>query len=365
MTHFGYLDREVSRRAFAARRYDEAIEHILSSPGFDMSVLKASAPVTDTARSEPAVSVVPEPRIAEWPLFYQDWWVRASAGEELRTVTVEWDGKTVGSLNFVRRRLGGLTLLKMPPYTRTLGPILSLPASKPAAHARNLRNVVAGLFEKLPAHDRFHLFLDPEDPCAFAFAMAGCTVEQDFTFRLAADAALDRVWDGMDQKTRNLIRTVGKRVRVVQGGDGEVFIRLAAEEHHDENKHRFDAIRRIFEEGSARGQAASLVATGDDGALAGAAILVWDAGTLYYWQSSRNIAVNLPGVNSLLVWEAMKIAKEKNLRFDFDGFHSRESAIFASKFGLPPVGRPSVIHMSLRGRLAHHITSRLGRRPGI
>ena len=299
------------------------------------------------------------------PLFYEDWWLQASAGDALERVVVEWDGREVASLSFLRRKTLGLVQLRLPPYTRTLGPRLALPASKPAARLRNVCHVVAELINRLPPHDRFHLFLDPRDPCGFAFAMAGCTIEEEFTFRLAAGEPLEGVWHGMDPKIRNLIRTAEKKLKVSQVGDCEPFIRMSLDEHGDSrNRHRFDAMRRIFAAAVARGQAITLVA--DDGAKAAAvAVLVWDAEMLYYWQSTRKAEAGTPGANSLLVWESMKLAKEKGLGFDVDGYHSLQSALFAAKFGLQPAVRPSVSHMSMKGFAAYHATAKMGRKPRI
>ncbi len=108
------------------------------------------------------------------------WWGCAGAGAAV------WDGRVVATLSFIRRRKFGFRVLNMPPYCHTQGPALDLPPSKPAKAARNLRRVVKELVDQLPAHDRFHLILDPADKSAFAFSMAGCSVYQDFTFRLDA-----------------------------------------------------------------------------------------------------------------------------------------------------------------------------------
>lgn len=297
-------------------------------------------------------------------LFQQDWWLQASGGKDLERVEVKWDGEVVAALCFVRKRFCGMRVIKLPPYTRTHGPMLSLPVSKPAKHTQNLHRAVRCLIENLPKHDRFHLLLDPEDPTAFPFAMAGCLIEQAFTFRLPAHTDLDQYWENLHQKTRNLIRSAAKKLVVHASSDTEILLDMSAREHHPKrNIHNFDAMRRIARESSTRGQSTVLLVKDDDGKVVASTLLVWDDAILYFWQSSRDPHTVVPGANSLLVWEAIKFALNKNLTFDFDGSHSHGAAQFAVKFGIDAVARPSVIHMSTMGMIAQKAALQFGWKP--
>ena len=230
---------------------------------------------------------------------------------------------------------------------------------------RNTRKIVQSLVDALPKHDRFQLFLDPSDSYAFYFALAGCTVEEDFTFRLHAGTDLERVWDGLDPKTRNLIRRSSKSLEVIESGDIETFVELSKREHSGHvNTHDFGAIRRIAEASRARSQSTLLVAKNEHGEAVAVSMLVWDDETLFYWQSSRAPDEATPGVNSHLVWRSIQFAMGRGLAFDFDGYRSRASAMFATKFGISPVVRPSVIHMNMLGWCAQKAAATLGRQPG-
>jgi len=293
----------------------------------------------------------------EGPIFQQSWWLQASAGDDLEQVSTLWDGKVVATLSFVRRRQFGFRLLNMPPYTHTQGPELYLPPSKPAKAARNLRRVVKELIEQLPSHDRFHLFLDPTDKSAFPFAMAGCHIVQDFTFRLNAGQNPDQHWENMDQKTRNLVRTAGKSLQIRQHADMEAFLEMCDRERGAANRHNVNALRRLGSAAIKRGQAVILTAEDESGQAVASAILVWDDAVVYYWQSSRNPACNHPGANNLLVWESMKFALQHGRTFDMDGFASEGSARFAAKFSMDPIVRASVAHMSKLGHFMHALAS--------
>jgi hypothetical protein len=283
------------------------------------------------------------------PIFHQPWWLHASGGDDLEQVSSVWDGKVVATLAFIRRRKFGFRILNMPPYCHTQGPVLDLPPSKAAKTARNLRRVANELMEQLPPHDRFHLILDPADKSAFAFAMAGCSVHQDFTFRLDAKQNLDVHWEHLDQKTRNLVRTAGKSLQVRQNSDLDGFLAMCDKERAGENTHNMAALRRMGTIALARGQGVILTADDERGRPAASAFLVWDDALVYYWQSTRDPETTLPGANNLLVWESMKFALQNDRTFDMDGYGSPGAARFGAKFSMEPIVRASVVHMSKLG----------------
>jgi Acetyltransferase (GNAT) domain len=292
------------------------------------------------------------------PIFHQLWWQQASAGNELEQVSSTWDGRVVGQLSFIRRSKFGFRVLNMPPYSHTQGPVLNLPPSKPAKAARNLRRVVKELVDQLPMHDRLHLILDPADKSAFAFAMAGCSVHQDFTFRLEAGTNLEEHWEQMDQKTRNLIRTAGKTLQIRQNSDIDAFLTMCDKERGVSNTHNISALSRLGQAVLDRGQGVILTADDERGRPTASAFLVWDDKLLYYWQSSRDPQTTLPGANNLLVWESMKLALQNGRTFDMDGYGSPGAARFGAKFSMEPMVRASIVHMSKFGSVMRALTSR-------
>ena len=74
----------------------------------------------------PTIAVVPDRfRLDGATLFHEDWWLNAATGRRWDIVTVERDGVVVASMPFVLRNRFALRFLTMPPYTRTLGPLLA------------------------------------------------------------------------------------------------------------------------------------------------------------------------------------------------------------------------------------------------
>lgn len=278
-------------------------------------------------------------RTAE-PIFHQEWWLTIASRQKFSSVDIEMGGKVVSRFPFVRKKSLGSYVIRMPKYTRTLGPYLSLPKSKTFRYEQNIRHVVEKTIAGLPKHHGVHFFLDPENDTSFAFRLAGFRVVQDFTFRIPPEKPLETVWQDCDQKTRNLIRTASRKLSVRQVGDVEPFIALARREqpysHHD-----FPLLKALFMEAYRRDQAIALYAYDQDD-LVSAALLIWDDRTLYYWQSVRLHSSRVPGMNMLLIWKAIEQAKERNLTFDFDGFGSVRTAKMLASFGQKPVTRSEI-----------------------
>jgi hypothetical protein len=187
--------------------------------------------------------------------------------------------------------------------------------------------------------------------------MAGCSVHQDFTFRLDAGRNLEEHWEQLDPKTRNLVRTAGKSLQVRQNADLEGFLAMCDKERAGKNMHNMAALRRMGAAALVRGQAVILTADDERGPATASAFLVWDDTLVYYWQSSRDPEIVIPGANNLLVWESMKFALQSGRTFDMDGYGSRGSARFGAKFSMEPVVRASVVHMSKLGSVMRALTT--------
>jgi hypothetical protein len=286
-------------------------------------------------------------------IFQEDWWLQAASGGALETVTIHWGGSDVASLSFVRKgRLFGVRSLVMPPYTRTLGPVLNLPPSSLTRRCANLRRVAAEIMLNLPKHDHFSLRLDCEDETAFAFALAGCSISQQFTFRVPADADSAKLMEGVDRSTARLIRAARRRLILHKHADFNRFVDVAYRHHPAErNSHDFQALERLFVACTQRGQATILGLSDAEGRDVASVLLVWGYGVLYYLVPHRDRELSGGDANALLLWSAMEFALERGLVFDVDGYHSVGTASFLSNFGFPRHARQVVIHCSLRGSI--------------
>jgi len=287
-------------------------------------------------------------------LFQEEWWLQAAAGPDLEQVEVKWAGKTVGALFFVRYRRFGLRQIEMPPYTRTLGPVFSLPPESAAVRARHIQRVTADLVARLPPHDRFRQVLDPHDPSVFGFSQAGYALSIENTFRLTSDRPANEVWDFIGESKRNVIRRREQDTCIETHENIERFLDSITQAFGS-HRHAYDfvAIRRIFAACLSRGCVKIFSAVDAAGRDVAAAVLVWGAGVLYFWLTSRDRAAAAAGAKTLIAWRAINFALSNGLAFDFDSYASQSGGQFVSAFVECPIYRPVVMNLSARARFAY------------
>jgi Acetyltransferase (GNAT) domain len=300
-------------------------------------------------KSTPAeASARPMPR----SLFHEAWWLQAASGGRTEWAEVQRDGVVVGALPFVRRGRFGFVNLGLPPYTRTLGPLFSLPPAKPVQTAANIRRITRELLLSLPRHDRFFQWLDPEDDSAIAFSLAGCTLYQSFTFRVPAGVALGAMWDNVEGHLRRQVRAARGKMQAQTHTDFDRFVAVSRRERDSRrNLYHYPTLERIFRACIERGQAAILSAVTTDGADGACVILVWGHGTLYYWMPAIDRSRGGGGANAFLLWSALEFAAAKALLFDSDGYASGAAGKFFCGFALPLSCRSGVAHLTAAGRL--------------
>jgi hypothetical protein len=69
-----------------------------------------------------------------------------------------------------------------------------------------------------------------------------------------------------------------------------------------------------------------------DGTLNAATALVWDQSNVYYFLTTRQATAH-SGAVALLIWQAMKVARDRKLELDFDGVSTAGILQFLAGFG--------------------------------
>lgn len=291
-------------------------------------------------------------------IFQEDWWLEAAGGEALRKIRVVWNGEEVAALHFVEENRFGLKLIKMPPFTRTGGPRLAVREEEGAARARDVRRATSELIALLPKCAGFKQIFDPNDETASSFALEGYTVACSYTSRTDRHTSPEDVWMALSPLRRKRLSACKHTLQTQIDHELSRFKALAGREYSkSETMYDFDAIRRIFEAARLRQRTCILTALDCSGEDVCSAILVWDCSNLYFWLATRDHERAARGAKTLLVWEAIKMAHQKGLSFDFDSHASLAGFRFMASFGLPLIARPLVLKANLPLRLAFGLRS--------
>src|ERR1700733_332810 len=236
-----------------------------------------------TALRAPTIAVVPDRfRLDGATLFHEDWWLNAATGGRWDIVTVERDGVVAASMPFVLRNRFALRFLTMPPYTRTLGPLLANLPTKPSKRLSAQVELLQTLLAKVPRHDRFEMRLSPESDLPLAFVACSYVVTNTFTFTWDGKVAADQLLREMQPLTRRKILGNAKRLHAERHTDIDRFVRMSVLEHGlFTNNNDFEVVRNIFQACLERKQAMVLSAVNESGEDVAVSVLVWGRGVLY------------------------------------------------------------------------------------
>jgi hypothetical protein len=317
-------------------------------------------------------------------VFEQRWWLEAVAPGRWGEALVRRDDEVVARLPYTRRRLLGVEAIVQPPLTQTLGPWLAEAGGKYARRLETEKKLLGELIEALPPFDLLRLSLTPRLTNWLPFYWAGFQATVRYTYRIDDLSDLDRVRAEFQEQVRRGIKKAEGSVEVVDDFSLDELVRLDAQTFARqglEPPYSQELVRRLDEAGAARGSRRILGAIDAEGRTHAALYVVWDERTLYPIINARDPELQAFGANTLLYWEAIRLASDVSQAFDFEGsmiepiehfvraFGGRQTPYFAvSKVALkakPVLAARSALQAArrLRGRAAAERARQAGRLP--
>jgi hypothetical protein len=306
-------------------------------------------------------------------VFEQPWWLDSVAPAAWSEAVVRRGDEVVARLPYARRRKLGLTMIVQPSFTQTLGPWLALIEGKYARRLETEKKLLEQLIEQLPPFDFFRMSFSPAMTSWLPFYWAGFTATVCYTYRIEDLSDLDRVHSDFQDHVRRGIRKAQGAVEVDHEFPLDGLLRLDAQTYARQGlrlPHSYDVVRRLDAACAARGSRRVLGAVDAQGRTHAALYVVWDERTLYALISARDPEFQVFGANTLLYWEAIRLASEVSRVFDFEGSMVEPIEHYFRAFGgrLTPYFCISKIGLkakpALAARSAQQALGRLGRRRG-
>ena len=254
--------------------------------------------------------------------FEQPWWLEAVAPGQWGAAVVERQGEVIARLPYIRKRKLGLTVLTQPPLTRFVGPWLRPSEGKYGTRLGLERELMGELIEQLPPYDVYRGNFAPAVTNWLPFYWAGFDATVRYTYRLDDLSDPDRLWAEVGGNVRSRVRRAAKDVEIRTDGCLDEVLRInrmvferqgLCPPFSDELAHRLDAACR------SRGARQIVAAHDGEGRVRSALYLVRDATTTYLLYGGTDPDFRSSGVNSLVVWEAIRRACEESRQFDFLG----------------------------------------------
>jgi hypothetical protein len=330
------------------------------------------------ALTDPAVTLAgPRADAIPWvnSVFEQPWWLDAVAPGQWGAAEVMRGDKVVARLPYMQRRRLGLTTISQPPFTQTLGPWLAPMEGKYARRVETEKKLLSQLVEMLPPFDFFRQSLAPSLTNWLPFYWTGFEATVRYTYRIADLTDLDRVRSEFQEQVRRGIKKAESAVEIDHDYPLEDLLRLNEQTYARQgvkSPDDPDLIRRLDAACAARGARRIIGAVDAEGRTHAALYVVWDERTLYALINAREPELQTFGSNTLLYWEAIKLASEVSQLFDFEGsmlepiehffrgFGGRQTPYFSiSKAGAK--AKPVLAARSTRDALSRFARSRAER----
>jgi hypothetical protein len=305
-------------------------------------------------------------------IFEQPWWLNAVAPGQWGAAEVSRGDNVVARLPYMHRRRLGLTTIGQPPFTQTLGPWLAPMEGKYARRLETEKKLLGQLVDALPAFDFFRQSLSPSLTNWLPFYWAGFEATIRYTYRICDLTDLDRVKSEFQEHVRRGIKKAENAVEINHDFPLDDLLRLNEQTYARQGVKSPDdpaLIRRLDAACASRGARRIIGAVDAGGRTHAALYVVWDDQTLYALINARDPELQTFGSNTLLYWEAIKLAAEVSQLFDFEGsmlepiehffrgFGGRQTPYFSiSKAGIK--AKPALAARSTRAALQRIARSR-------
>jgi len=274
------------------------------------------------------------------PIFMMPWWLDAvCAGKEWDVLLAKDEqGEVIGVMPYLLRKRAWCKYIVMPQQTQIGGiwvtPEITADRWKTAEVCRAIKEQM----DNMGLAYYYQQYL-PGSLCVDAMRALGFKTKERVTYRVQDLSNLDVVIDGFSKnKKRQLQKALSLHAEYTM--DIEDFYRfhvqcLAARKRKISYSREFLLV--LERKAKRLGQCAIISICNADGEPYAAAFLVWDKNYMYYLIPAYNPAFGDSGAGALLVLEAMKMAREKQVLFDFEGSMDRGTAKHYKQFGSIPV----------------------------
>jgi len=275
-------------------------------------------------------------------LFHEPWWLAATTGGQISEVSASQAESGAGRLSFFVTRRFGFRLIRMPPFTHLLGPMIESGSGKYETRLAKRLSIVRALIDQLPPFDNFKHIIDPslDDGLALADGLAfqdrGFKINTQYTFHIDCRLPVERLWADLHFKVRQHIRRAEEKYTVSSIEDPQHFVDFYESNLAKSNLVNYLPINFfpvLFAECQTRKCGKIIAALLPDGVPVAMTFVVWGNGAMYYLLSTRTPDVSDSGAVSLLIWHAIKQAHELGIIFDFDGIATAGIARFYAAFG--------------------------------
>ncbi len=262
------------------------------------------------------------------PIFFQPLWLDEAANGWDVAMVFEGE-KLLAVWLYVLEKKWGVKIIRNPQLTPYLGPFFLEKIADENA-------VFEKLWKQLPKWDVFSVHCFPEMNIRDFLSKKGFVCRERTTFIISLEQTEEALFKKIKDSRRSLIRQAEKALSISENECvPEVFLKMLQDTFYRKNKklpypHSF--LKKLLNKTLKAKQGNLFTATDEN--VQAAIFTPFDPQKMYLLLSAFSKLNAHPGAVSLLIWEAIKTAKEMGLvQFDFEGSMEPGIATFFRSFG--------------------------------
>lgn len=273
------------------------------------------------------------------PIFFQPWWLDATAGSEFwDVVVIELDGAVSAVLPYILSERRGFRLIGQPALTQFLGPWLKMDGVSQKNVLSRQKVLLSRLVDALPEFDYYSQNWSRDQQNWLPFYWKGFSQTTYYTYVIPDISDLEKVWKGFQANIKTDVRKAQGRFNLTVRTDLDIddFLALNAQVFQRQGKavpYTADYVRRLDAACVEHNSRKIFIAEDADGRRHAGVYIVWDRNSAYYLMGGGDPELRNSGATSLCMWEAIKFASTVTRQFDFEGSMLEPVERFFRAFG--------------------------------
>lgn len=272
------------------------------------------------------------------PIFSKNWWLDAVCqNESWDVVLVEKNNKIISSMPYLISKRRMFLILGMPRLTQKLGPYIKYPLEQKLSSRLDFeKKVMKELISKLPRFDMFLQNFNYNLTNWLPFYWSGFQQTTRYTYVLDDLKDLDIVVENFSKKNRQLFVRGVDNIRIVDDLGVDEFYRVCNLTFKRQNMkipYSLDLVKSIFKVCKDRNSGKPFFAVDDENRIHSVSFVVWDSISMYSIIGGGDPLLRNSGAKQMIFFEAIKLAKEKEIKFDFEGSMIENIEHFYRAFG--------------------------------
>ena len=267
------------------------------------------------------------------PVFFKSWWLDAvcEGGEwcaEAHQEGGEYDSVFV---YFIKRKFG-LKYIVMPPLTQFLGDYSFI--DRELGQYKPISNYY---IDRLPRTAFTALCMSHTFKYWTPYKWRGFDETTRYSLIIKNLSDLKAVYHNFEDSKRRNIRKAASKFTVATGLPAADFYDFFEKNCGSKVEYSRTMFEKLHQECVKNNSGTIFFATDENSAVCGVLFAVWDNAAVYALTYSFENNARKSGVGDLLMYEAMKLAAEKNLAFDFEGSMIENVEQSYRRFGSEPI----------------------------